>query len=198
MDVITPLPRELYLACSGGSDSMFALHFLSRARRKIRLVYFHHKTEFGEKCLHFLRKLPYTLCIGYLEGEKPKQYSLEEWWSIERNKFFQNFDPIITAHHLNDQAETQFMAYLHGGKGINRRIHYKNGNIIRPFLNVSKEVILDYLNRHNIHYLDDPSNTDTRFTRNLIRHTIFPSLLKINGGFLQRFKYERIKFGENE
>lgn len=187
MQVITPLPHELYLACSGGSDSMFALHFLSRAKRKIRLVYFHHNTEFGEQSLRFLCTLPYTLCVGYLEGEKPKHYSLEQWWSIERNKFFQRFSPLITCHHLNDQAETMLMSYVHGSM---RRIHYKNGNIIRPFLNVHKTCILDYCKRHRVPYLDDPSNMDTSFQRNFIRHNILPSILKINGGFLERFIYE--------
>lgn len=46
----------------------------------------------------------------------------------------------------------------------------------RPLLKTSKQAILQYLEQHNASFIEDPSNTDTQFTRNKIRHCVSPAL----------------------
>lgn len=182
MKIISPLPNAVYLACSGGSDSMFALHFLSRVRtRKIIPLYFNHNTDFGNQCESFLKERLTNVIIGSIRNEQPKGTSLEEFWRQERYSFFDQYTeyPIITCHHLDDQLETMVMGFCHGRI---RKIPYRRDNYLRPFLNVSKEEILEYCSKHSIEYLDDPSNYDTKYCRNRVRHNIIPELLKINPG----------------
>ena len=53
---------------------------------------------------------------------------------------------------------------------------------------VEKEKIVDWAVRKNVKYIDDPSNSETKFKRNLIRHEIMPHALKINPGLLTVLK----------
>jgi len=48
--------------------------------------------------------------------------------------------------------------------------------LVRPLLNVPKQPIVDYAKTHSLHYVNDESNTDTRFTRNFLRQVIMGQL----------------------
>ena len=68
---------------------------------------------------------------------------------------------------------------MHGNGKI---IPYANKNVIRPFrLNRKKELQL-WANLNNVSYIEDKTNTDTRHTRNYIRHEMMPNVLRINPG----------------
>ena len=49
------LPRKIYVACSGGIDSMAALDFLKR-NHDVFVLYFNHGTHHGMKAMKFLDK----------------------------------------------------------------------------------------------------------------------------------------------
>ena len=66
------LPKEIYLACSGGVDSMVALHFLRHGCRDVIPLYFNHGTEFGDKCEAFLKSLDVDVICGKITKEKEK------------------------------------------------------------------------------------------------------------------------------
>jgi tRNA U34 2-thiouridine synthase MnmA/TrmU len=57
MKIIRPIPEKVYLACSGGVDSMVVYHFLKAGGRDVTPLYFNHGTEFGEECENFLKSL---------------------------------------------------------------------------------------------------------------------------------------------
>lgn len=175
------LPKEIYLACSGGVDSMVALHFLRHGCRDVIPLYFNHGTEFGDKCEAFLKSLDMDVICGKITKEKEKGRSQEDFWRECRYEFLDQFDdrPVITMHHLADQLETLIQGVAHG---VHRQIPYQRGNYIRPFLQVKKEQIIDYAKRNNLKYLDDPSNKENKYTRNRIRNNIIPELLKVNPG----------------
>ena len=180
------LPKKLYLACSGGPDSMFALHFLSQSNRHITLLYVNHGTKFGNECEKFLTEMSHSnpaasnLIIHKITTDKSPDESQEEYWRNCRYSFFSNFDPVVTCHHLDDQIETMLMGFIHGRV---RKIHSARDNLLRPFLNLSKEQILEYCNYHGLKYMVDPSNTDVSFDRNKIRHKILPLIQEINPGY---------------
>ena len=54
LHVVKKLPHTLYVACSGGIDSMVLLHHCIKNRRDVKIAHFHHGTEFGEKGFEFV------------------------------------------------------------------------------------------------------------------------------------------------
>lgn len=88
---------------------------------------------------------------------------------IEQNAY----NTLFTAHQLNDNFEWFLMQILRGGSILNSLIKrnkiYKNYEIFRPLLNISKAEILDFLKQNNIFYFEDFSNQNKKFMRNEIR-----------------------------
>ena len=164
MKIIKPIPSKLYLACSGGIDSMFAYHFFNAGRKDVCCLFFHHGTKTSDDAEIFLKKNVQNLIVGRLTRTIEKGESPEKFFRDQRYSFFSKFKdkPIVTCHHLNDCAETWTMTSL---KGTPRLIPYKNGNIIRPFLLVSKKEIEDYCERKNIEYSQDLTNFDVNIPR---------------------------------
>ncbi|WOE75097.1 tRNA lysidine(34) synthetase TilS [Alterisphingorhabdus coralli] len=77
---------------------------------------------------------------------------------------------LLTAHHADDQLETMVMR-LNRGSGVAglAGIRTRNGHILRPLLAVGKADLLAYCQRHDIPFVDDPSNSDARFDRARLR-----------------------------
>jgi len=50
------------------------------------------------------------------------------------------------------------------------------GRLIRPLLEHSRAELLDYARRHDLDWLEDPSNRDLGFDRNFLRHQVLPLL----------------------
>ena len=126
-----------------------------------------------------------------INGTKPKDKSWEEWWREERIKAFHALKfPVITGHHLNDQVETWIWSCIHGQPKL---IPYRNVNVIRPFLLTSKTEIVKWADKRNVKFIEDESNYDIRFQRNLIRHNLMPEILKINIGIEKVIKKKVLK-----
>jgi tRNA(Ile)-lysidine synthase len=183
------LPRAVVLACSGGVDSMAALDFLGR-KRTVSVAYFHHGTEHGDEAESFLRgyceENKIEMLVGRITRDKEKSESPEEYWRKERYKFLHSIDDVvITAHHLGDAVETWLFSSLCGNPKL---IPYKNCNVVRPFLPTRKEAFISWCDRKDIPYVTDPSNEDTRYTRNLIRHELMPRVLMVNPGIHKTIK----------
>ena len=184
--LLNPLPKEIIIALSGGVDSVAITDFLSR-KHKVSCAFFHHRTENSERAFNFVtefcneRNLP--LIVGILNSNKDKSMSLEEYWRIERYKFFDSLGPslgpIVTGHHLDDCIETYIWSSLHGKAKV---IPNKRNNVIRPFLTTRKNKFVDWCVRKKINWVDDMSNDDERFTRNYIRKHLIPHALHINPG----------------
>jgi tRNA(Ile)-lysidine synthase len=89
---------------------------------------------------------------------------------------------VLTAHTLNDQAETTLFHILRGTgirglRGMRPVRRLCDGVwLMRPWLGVHKAEVLAYLNASGIGYRHDSSNQDLRFTRNRIRHDLLPRL----------------------
>jgi tRNA(Ile)-lysidine synthase len=178
------LPREVFVACSGGVDSMAVVDFLKN-NHDVTVCYFDHGTAHSRHAQKFIahyctdNNLPIIMgTIGYAQA-KPGQ-SKEEFWRNERYKFLHNINaPIITAHHLDDCVETWVWSSMHGTGKI---IPYRNKNVIRPFRGTRKRDFELWADLKNVPHVEDDSNTDTCYTRNYIRHEMMPHVLRVNPG----------------
>jgi tRNA(Ile)-lysidine synthase len=92
---------------------------------------------------------------------------------------------VLTAHTLDDQAETVLMKLLRGAwtqglAAISPILEVPNGRILRPLLATPRADLQTFLTEQNQPWREDSSNTDEAFTRNRIRHTVLPALRQEN------------------
>ena len=92
---------------------------------------------------------------------------------------------VAVAHHMEDNAETVLFQMLRGSgaKGLAgmHPVSVKNGvTYIRPLLSATRAQIEEYLKENGQAFVTDATNTDTAYSRNKLRHDVFPLLLQIN------------------
>jgi tRNA(Ile)-lysidine synthase len=90
-------------------------------------------------------------------------------------------DVLLTAHHVDDQAETLLLHLLrgsgtHGLAAMPEIAPFSSGRLARPLLGFTRAQLADYAEREKLRWVDDPSNRDPRFSRNYLRHEVFPLL----------------------
>ena len=189
-DLLGSIPKgPVWVACSGGIDSVFAADFLRQVpSRELGLAYFNHGTNYSTDAEALVTRLAdhwrLPLKIGRIKNkEVPAKVSQEEHWRNERYAFLDTFDaPVITGHNLDDNVETWVWTSCHGTPHV---IPYRRNNVIRPFMLVRRADIQKWAERKEMLWIDDPSNMDLRFMRNYIRHRLLPHALKVNPGLHQ-------------
>ncbi len=104
---------------------------------------------------------------------------------------------LLTAHHLDDQAETVLLQLLRGsgpaglsGMDAANRAPGLLGDpallMARPLLPVSRAQLEDYARAAGLAWVEDESNIDPRYARNALRHQVMPALAASFPGFQQR------------
>ncbi len=86
-------------------------------------------------------------------------------------------DALVTAHHLDDQAETLLMRLgrgsgLDGLTAIPEKGCWAGLPVFRPFLDVPKARLKATLEALGVEWLEDPSNEDARFERVRLRRAM--------------------------
>ncbi len=105
---------------------------------------------------------------------------------------------LLTAHHLDDQAETVLLQLLRGSgtaglSGMDAANAapelLANPQLVmaRPLLPVSRKQLDAYVAAQQISHIHDESNDDARFARNALRHKVMPALAAAFPGFQERF-----------
>ena len=84
----------------------------------------------------------------------------------------------MTAHTADDQAETVLFRIARGSgpRGLGAVHPARPPHIVRPLLPFWRRELLAHAVEHGVPYRDDPSNLDTRWTRNRLRHAVLPLL----------------------
>lgn len=186
---------------SGGKDSSFLLHQLVELRDeyKLRIIAAHlnHCVRGGEadRDEEFCRENCAKLGVEFFSKRasmnkfaKDEGISKEAAGRILRRKFFLELlektsaNKIALAHNYNDQVETLLMRIFRG-TGIDglQGIDYKNGNIIRPILNIKRSEIDEYIITNNISYVEDSTNFESNYYRNKFRNMIIPNIEVVLG-----------------
>jgi tRNA(Ile)-lysidine synthase len=185
------------VALSGGLDSTVLLHALCVLRAEypdstIRAVHVNHGLhpkahDWVEHCERLCRELEVPLRAQNVQIEAGRGMGLEAAARDARYGVFERLigrdECLLTAHHQDDQVETFLLrvlrgAGLHGLAGIPEQSRFGAGWLIRPLLDLSRQALIDYAESAELKWLDDPSNTDTGFDRNYLRHEIVPLLRK--------------------
>jgi len=92
-------------------------------------------------------------------------------------------DPVLLAHHRDDQAETVLLRILRGAgpagmAAMRSEAEVGDLRLVRPLLAVPRAEILAYARARGLSWIDDPANIATRHDRNHVRHRVLPSLVE--------------------
>ena len=84
---------------------------------------------------------------------------------------------ILVAHTRDDALENALMRILRGAgpEGL-AAMPANRGRILRPLLSLDRARVLRYLQDKNLSWREDSTNTDARFLRNRVRHSLVPLL----------------------
>jgi tRNA(Ile)-lysidine synthase len=88
---------------------------------------------------------------------------------------------LLTGQHRDDQAETLLFRLLRGAgvQGLAAMPAARvlgAGHLMRPLLDCSRAELQAYAQTQGLSWVEDPSNADTRFSRNFLRQQVMPSL----------------------
>jgi len=190
---VTP-DATLKVAYSGGLDSTVLLHALSRLQPtqgwKLEAVHVHHglhpqASEWAERCRAFSRELSVPFRVEYVDVGDTAVSGPEAAARLARYRCLSNrvgpMDVLLTAHHLNDQAETLLQQLMRGAgvaglSAMPLETPFAGGWHARPLLGFPRALLLGYAMDGGLSWIDDSSNLDTRLGRNFIRHRVLPLL----------------------
>lgn len=192
---------KVLVALSGGTDSVALLRVLLQLGYHCEAAHcnFHLRGDESDRDELFVRRLCDELHVElHVTHFATEDYAQAKGLSIEmaarelRYNWFEELrvsvgaDVIAVAHHLDDSVET-FLLNLSRGTGINglKGIPIKNGYIVRPLLEVSREEIKNYLGLLRQDYVTDSTNLEDVYMRNKIRLDIIPLFRLINPSFCE-------------
>ena len=190
-----PVPRRYVIALSGGCDSVALLHAIKHIQpqldcQEIIAVHIDHglqsaSVNWSVHCRRLCEQHNIPLTVIGLNLTFAKGESLEAVARHARYTAFAQFledqDMLLLAHHQNDQAET-LLLQLFRGSGVSGLAcmpaitQVGHTWLARPLLTLTRATIEHYAREQQLSWVDDPSNQETRFDRNFLRHDIMPVL----------------------
>ena len=178
------------VAYSGGLDSQVLLHLCSRLDLPVRAVHVHHGLQsqadaWVEHCANTCRQLEIEFRVIYVDasasnGDSPEDAARKVRYQALKDEL-KTDECLLTAHHADDQAETFLLQLMRGAgaAGLAAMPEAKSfaaGWHCRPLLVYTRREILAYGEAEALHWIEDPSNSNTDYDRNLLRQTILPRL----------------------
>ena len=186
--------KRIGVAYSGGVDSTVLIHFLSLipdCKKKLFALHVNHgissKSDLWEEhCKNNCLSLEIDFVSLKLESKTIKNPNENELRKARYKELFswsEEGDVICTAHHKDDQVETILFRILRGTgikglEGIKKFSKRKDIDLIRPFLDFSKEDLIKYAKQNNLSWVEDDSNNNLLITRNYLRNKVLPLLAK--------------------
>ena len=197
---------QLYLAVSGGPDSLALLYLVAEwcarvgvSAPALNVVTVDHGLReesaaeaamVTQHCAAF--GLPHTTLrwggakplSGIPNAARNARYALLE--EHARATSGHSRAAVVTAHHQDDQAETFFMRLARGGgvealaaMPVDRSlIEGSPVRLIRPLLEFSKARLIATLSARGVAWIDDPTNTNHKFERARVRRALEASGLE--------------------
>ncbi len=195
------------VAFSGGADSTaLLLACVARWPNQVKAVHVHHgiqqaADDFAKHCQALCEQLNVSLVIEridarHAQGESPEEAARRGRYTAIatalKNNWGGNIRDVALAQHADDQVETLLLALSRGaglpGLSAMPEKTERHGLVLhRPWLRVAGADLRDWLVSTGVNWVEDPSNLDQQFTRNLIRHQLLPVLQKAFPAFRQTF-----------
>ncbi|WP_075620328.1 tRNA lysidine(34) synthetase TilS [Paenisporosarcina indica] len=192
---------RLLVACSGGADSVALLTFLQQEKDKFGIelgcIHANHglrgkESDDDERFVEMLCQdwdIPfYTKTLPIRDILEHEKGNLQDICRRERYSFFMQvmqqsgYNKLVVAHHADDQVESVYMGLTRGTRanGMLSKRNFGSGELIRPFLSVTRKQVEHYLNKQHHTYREDSSNQKDAYMRNRFRHHIVPLLQEEN------------------
>lgn len=195
----------ILVAFSGGADSLALLILLTQVvpKENLTALYVNHRLrddgelaaeeELNQKncdmlgvplTIERLNKSAVAECArlrgnGIEEAARVLRYDV-----LEAKRQALGYSYIATAHTLDDQSETMLMRLLQGASILSLQgIAEKRDAIIRPVLHLTRSDIESVVREKQMQWVEDSTNSDTRYLRNSIRHTLVPQISKLFGQY---------------
>jgi tRNA(Ile)-lysidine synthase len=182
-------PRVM-VAFSGGMDSTVLVHLLVKQRRKLgslRLAHVDHglqsaSADWSRHCarLAHLWGVPILkLQARIVRGKASPEAAARDARYALLAQVMEPGEVLVTAQHRDDQAETLLLQLLRGAgvaglAAMPEFAPFAQGFLARPLLAVARRDLEAAARAARLRWIDDPSNADTRFSRNFVRHRLMP------------------------
>ncbi len=192
--------KTLCVGLSGGADSVSLLLGLRDVSQtygfNVSACHFNHmirgeEADGDEKfCKELCNKYKIKIYCGRDDvpaHAKTYKLSIEEAARNCRYAFFERVcskntvDYCVTAHNMNDDAETLILNLIRGSgsNGASSILPYGE-KILRPMLKISRQEIEEYLSELGQVYVTDSTNLSNEYSRNYVRNVILPEMMKLN------------------
>jgi tRNA(Ile)-lysidine synthase len=179
------------VAYSGGLDSTVLLHaasqLLSGQSVELRAIHINHGIETAADqwqahcqacCEQWQIPLSCrTLALGKGSSEDEARQARYAVFAEQ----LREDELLLLAQHLDDQLETLLLRLCRGSGvaglgGMPRQRRLGRGNLLRPWLDIRRSVLADYARQQSLSWIEDQSNSDSRYDRNYCRREVLPRL----------------------
>lgn len=191
--LLTPDARYV-LAFSGGLDSTVLLHQLvcwqrQQPQLRVRALHVHHglspnADSWALHCQHICQQWQIPCDVLHVQVDGRVNGIEAAAREARYQVLFQQLQPgehLLTAQHLDDQCETLLLALKRGSgpaglaamspqRRVGDHLH------LRPLLDMSRQQLENYAAEHQLCWIEDESNADSRYDRNFLRQQILPLL----------------------
>ena len=189
-----PRPPAIWVGLSGGRDSLALLDILAGARAELPAPLVAVNVDHGltkdsvlwsARCATEAAQREVEFIALKIERKPSPGDSLEAWAREARYRLIAANLPrdavFVTAHHVDDLAETFLLNALrgagpHGLRGIAPLRRLGAGWLLRPMLEVPGSAIAAWTAQRRLVPLEDPMNADPRLARSFVRHEVMPLL----------------------
>lgn len=192
------------IAYSGGADSTALL--LASAQRwpeQVHAVHVHHGLQaaadgFASLCAEVcaMHGLPLTVIhvnANNRSGESPEEAARRaRYTALAQAAIRLQLGAVFLGQHADDQVETMLLALSRGAglPGLSAMpARFERAGVVfhRPLLQTPAAALRNWLIQHRVSFVDDPTNTDERYTRNRIRARLLPVLADALPQFRETF-----------
>lgn len=189
-----PAALPLGVAFSGGADSTALLHGALQCwpAGQVVAIHVHHGLQaaadvFAQHCQTVCTRWGVTLRVVRVDarhtpGESPEDAARKaRYQALAQAAGQAGVQEVLLGQHADDQVETLLLA-LSRGAGLGGlaamapRFERHGMRFGRPLLEVDAPALRAWLEKADIDFVEDPSNGNTAFTRNRIRHQVLPAI----------------------
>lgn len=181
------------VAFSGGADSTALLAMAARRwPGQVQALHVNHglqeaADDFERHCRQLCERWKLPLHVQrtharHAPGDSPEEAARRaRYLSLAALATEHGLRTVLLAQHADDQVETLLLALSRGAglpglAAMPARFERHGVVFLRPWLDVGGADLRAWLASEGLRAIDDPTNSDTRYTRNRIRHDVVPAL----------------------